>query len=107
MDKISSMDDFYQYIQNWLFWIPKEGHEGKDIYNQLCLFYFIFDQKAVLDLQSPIKPGQADKPLSWISDWYGKPCKSFFCSEAFETATLISPPYLLCSFANVKISVTG
>ncbi|TVY56735.1 Phosphatidylserine decarboxylase proenzyme 3 [Lachnellula cervina] len=76
MDKISSMDDFYQYIQNWLFWIPKEGHEGKDIYNQLCLFYFIFDQKAVLDLQSPIKPGQADKPLSWISNWLVRYAKS-------------------------------
>ena len=34
-------------------WILFEDLEGKDVYYRLVVFYFIFDQSALKDLQSP------------------------------------------------------
>jgi phosphatidylserine decarboxylase len=50
-------------------WVPSEDLEGKDVYYRLVIFYFIFDQPAIKDLQSPIEPASAKKPLSWLSNW--------------------------------------
>ncbi|KAK0099301.1 hypothetical protein ONS95_006334 [Cadophora gregata] len=69
MDKIANMDDFYKYCNDWLFWVPTEKETGREVYFQLCLFYFVFQQQAVRDLQSPIRPGEGGKPLTWLSDW--------------------------------------
>lgn len=69
MDNISSMDDFYWYCNDWLFWVPTENETGKKVDYQLCLFYFVFGQRAVRELQSPIRPGEVGKPLTWLSAW--------------------------------------
>ena len=49
--------------------IPSEDLEGKDVYYRLVVFYFVFDQPALKDLQSPIEPASAHKPISWLSNW--------------------------------------
>lgn len=33
------------------------------------MFYFIFDQSPLLELQTPIKPESVGEPLTWLSSW--------------------------------------
>jgi phosphatidylserine decarboxylase len=49
-----------------------ESVQGKDIYFRICLFYFVFNQKAVRDLQSPIAPGSSSQELTTLSKWLVK-----------------------------------
>ncbi|KAK3175143.1 hypothetical protein OEA41_002389 [Lepraria neglecta] len=67
---IIDRDSFLDYMDFLVTtWIPSEDLEGKDVYYRLVVFYFIFDQPALKDLQSPIHPASARKPLSWLSNW--------------------------------------
>lgn len=65
-DRTSFLDYMDMLVSTW---VPSEDIEGKDIYYRFVVFYFIFDQPALKDLQSPIKPQSAHKPLSWLSSW--------------------------------------
>jgi len=69
MKAIKTWDDFLAWMNKLLTWVPTENIQGKDIYNHLCLFYFVFDQKAVIGLQTPIQPGPHPESLTWISAW--------------------------------------
>jgi phosphatidylserine decarboxylase len=67
---IIDTDSFLDYMDFLVTtWVPSEDLEGKDVYYRLVVFYFIFDQPAIKDLQSPIEPASAKKPLSWLSSW--------------------------------------
>jgi len=68
MEHIRNLDDFISWCNALLTWAPSENLQGKEIYNMLCLFYFVFDQPAVKDLQTPIAPNQAPR-LTFISSW--------------------------------------
>lgn len=65
-DRTSFLDYMDVLVSSW---VPSEDLEGKDVYYRLVMFYFIFDQPALKDLQSPIEPASAHKPLSWLSTW--------------------------------------
>ncbi|MCJ1485937.1 hypothetical protein MMC06_006113 [Schaereria dolodes] len=65
-DRTSFLDYMDMLVSTW---VPSEDLEGKDVYYRLVIFYFIFDQPALKDLQSPIEPASAHKPLSWLSTW--------------------------------------
>ena len=70
-------------------WVPSEDLEGKDVYYRLVVFYFIFDQPALKNLQSPIKPTSAHRPLSWLSAWlveYAKEMGRLLDQESSLTA---------------------
>ncbi|KAM0214802.1 hypothetical protein ACHAQD_008705 [Fusarium lateritium] len=71
MDKLHIHDDtsFLDFANDLLKWIPEENFEGKDIYDILCMFYFIIDQPPLAELQTPIDPKQAGLPLTWLSSW--------------------------------------
>ncbi|KAF4992837.1 hypothetical protein FGRMN_6889 [Fusarium graminum] len=71
MDKLQIKDarSFLDFANDLLKWIPEENYEGKDIYDILCMFYFIIDQPSLSELQTPIHPGAAGQPLSWLSSW--------------------------------------
>lgn len=71
MDKLHIKDarSFLIFANDLLKWIPHENYQGKDIYDILCMFYFVLDQPPLLELQTPINPDQAGLPLTWISSW--------------------------------------
>ena len=64
IDRDSFLDDMDFLVTTW---IPSEDLKGKDVYYRLVVFYIIFDQPALQDLQSPNEPASAHKPLSWLS----------------------------------------
>ena len=49
-------------------WVPSEEKAGKDIYYDLVVFYFIFNQPAMKDLQNAISRGSSKKPLVYLSN---------------------------------------
>lgn len=77
-------------------WVPSEDVDGKDIYYYLVVFYFILDQKALKDLQSPILPQSAAEPLSELSDWlvnYAKEMGKSLDEESSLTAKSLATFY--------------
>lgn len=50
-------------------WVLSEEKEVKDIYYDLVVFYFIFNQPALKDLQNPISPASYGQPLTYLSKW--------------------------------------
>ncbi|MCJ1467864.1 hypothetical protein MMC07_006489 [Pseudocyphellaria aurata] len=67
---IFDADSFLDYIDDLVTnWVPTEDIQGRDILYRIELFYFIFDQDALKDLQSPIDPKSAHEPLSPLSSW--------------------------------------
>ncbi|RSM00413.1 hypothetical protein CEP52_009137 [Fusarium oligoseptatum] len=71
MDKLKIHDSrsFLIFANDLLKWIPTESYEGKDIYNILCMFYFVMDQPPLKDLQTEINPEEVGQPLTWLSSW--------------------------------------
>ena len=69
MQSTKTLQDYLFFINSLLRWVPSEDWQGKDIYNDLCKFYFVFDQPSVKKLQSSIQPEDIKEKLSWISDW--------------------------------------
>ncbi|KAM5343446.1 hypothetical protein ACJ41O_011983 [Fusarium nematophilum] len=103
MDKLHIKDarSFLDFANDLLKWIPEENYEGKDIYDILCMFYFVIDQPPLLELQTPIAPNQVGQPLTWLSSWivvYAQLIGLFMDSPASLTEHSLqtfkdSPPY--------------
>ncbi|MCJ1295060.1 hypothetical protein MMC34_006621 [Xylographa carneopallida] len=71
---ITSDITFLNFASNLLTsWIPSENADGTHIYHVLTVFYFIFDQDAIVDLQTPIDPASIDSQglpkKTWLSEW--------------------------------------
>jgi phosphatidylserine decarboxylase len=69
MKPIRTLDDYYDFLNDLLLWVPCEDMQGTNVYNHFCLFYFVLDQKSVKNLQTPILPGPNPEKLSWLSNW--------------------------------------
>jgi phosphatidylserine decarboxylase len=69
MDDIKSVDDYLQYVNDILRWVPTEDSQGSEIYNRLCKFGFVLDQPALMELQNPITPVDNPPPLTTLSAW--------------------------------------
>ena len=69
---IQSLDDYLVWINNLLYWVPTENRSGREIYNQLCKFYFILDQPPILGLQNRIAPQARALPPMPLSAWMVK-----------------------------------
>lgn len=71
MDKLNITDglSFVRFANDLLRWTPTESFEGRDVYHILTMFYFIFDQPGLAELQAAVRPSQAGQPLTWLSSW--------------------------------------
>lgn len=72
IDRIETLDDYYAWLDSLLHWIPVENNYGTLVYETICKFYFILDQKPVIDLQNKIVPTDRMKPLTPLSAWMVK-----------------------------------
>lgn len=69
MDDINSLEDYYNWLDANLTWIPVENFFGRAMFTHICKFYFILDQSPVKELQSPVVPHDESQPLTPLSAW--------------------------------------
>jgi phosphatidylserine decarboxylase len=69
IQSIQTLNDYLNWINELLLWVPSETKSGRDIYYHICEFYFFLDQEPVKGLQNRILPhGQAPE-LTELSRW--------------------------------------
>lgn len=76
MEELNTLEDYYDWLDKRLRWIPVENNYGKLVYDHLCRFYFILDQQPVLSLQNPVTPSDCMRPLTPLSAWMVKYIRS-------------------------------
>lgn len=69
IDDIHNLNDYLNWINAFLHWIPSENEPGREVYNRLCKFHFILDQAPVLGLQNAIVPHAKAAKLTPLSAW--------------------------------------
>jgi phosphatidylserine decarboxylase len=66
---IKTIEEYLEWINKFLYWVPSENFTGKNVYDYLCAFYFILDQEPVLSLQNKVIPHDKAEPLTPLSKW--------------------------------------
>ena len=88
---INTLDDYINFYEKMLKWSPRENDTADNIYNHLCMFYFVIDQEPVKRHQSAIQPWSGWK---WLSQWlidYSKELGNFMDTpESLTRETLDS-----------------
>ncbi|MCM1076356.1 MAG: phosphatidylserine decarboxylase [Bacteroides sp.] len=72
-ENIKTLDDYYDWLEGCLHWVPVENPEGTIVYQHVTMFYFLLDQSPVKELQTPIIPSKLKDnvmpPLTPLSQW--------------------------------------
>lgn len=80
-ENIKTLEDYYDWLEGELHWIPVENPEGTIVYEHVTMFYFLLDQSPVKELQTPVIPSQLKgnvmPPLTPLSQWIRKFVISF------------------------------
>lgn len=75
-ENIKTLDDYFDWCESNLHWVPKEDPEGDIVYQHVTMFYFLLDQSPVKELQTPIVPSKLKDnvmpPLTPLSEWMRK-----------------------------------
>ncbi|MCM1004695.1 MAG: phosphatidylserine decarboxylase [Prevotella sp.] len=75
-ENIKTLDDYFDWCESNLHWVPKEDPEGDVVYQHVTMFYFLLDQSPVKELQTPITPstlkGNVMPELTELSKWMRK-----------------------------------
>ncbi len=106
---INNLQDYLEWINDFIQWVPTEDKPGSEINNYLSKFYFILDQSPVLELQNKIVPSAKAPDLTPLSAWMvqyaqamgefldtpesltPKSLKSFFDSPSYNMGDYILP----------------
>ena len=109
MDDINSLDDYFNWLDANLTWIPVENNFGRAMFNHICKFYFILDQSPVKELQNAVEPHDVQPALTPLSAWMkayvqelgkfldtpesinAESIKSFYDSPEFNMAEYLEP----------------
>jgi phosphatidylserine decarboxylase precursor len=89
---IKNFQDFLTWLNELLYWIPTDDYPGKEIYNRLCEFHFIFGQHPVLELQNKVIPYDQAPPLTPFSAWMVRYIKTL--GEFLDTPESLTPESL-------------
>lgn len=92
MQPIKALENYYDFLNDLLLWVPSENFQGTDVYNHLCLFYFVLDQPSTKKLQTPILPGPNPESLTWLSNWMVQYAKAQ--GQFLDTPESITPESL-------------
>lgn len=71
-DDVTTLDDYFKWINAQLSWVPVEDLYGKEVFRHVCKFYFILDQSPVKELQNAVTPHDRMQPLTPLSAWMRK-----------------------------------
>jgi len=69
LEKITDLEQYLAWINSYLYWIPSETSQGRNIYDHLGAFYFVVNQEPVLSLQNKVVPYDQAPPLTALSEW--------------------------------------
>ncbi|MES2590156.1 MAG: phosphatidylserine decarboxylase [Bacteroidota bacterium] len=72
LEKVKNLDQYLHWINNFLYWVPRENSSGKNVNDHLSAFYFIADQKSIFPLQNKVIPYDKALPLTPFSEWLVK-----------------------------------
>jgi phosphatidylserine decarboxylase precursor len=71
-EDVKTLDDYINWCNAQLSWVPTENFYGKEVYKHVCKFYFILDQSPVKELQNAVVPHDQMQPLTPLSAWMRK-----------------------------------
>ncbi len=86
---VTNLEQYLDWMNALLYWIPAEDFTGKNIYNHLCASYFIVDQEPVLSLQNKVVPHTNMPPLTPLSRWLVKYADAM--GEFLDTPESLTP----------------
>lgn len=69
MTEIKNLDDFYNFLDDLVTWVPTEDQTGTYVYRRLCTMYFVLDQETVKPLQTSIVPSYPPLPFTKLTEW--------------------------------------
>ena len=68
-DDIKTLDDYFDWCNAQLTWVPFEKNDGREVYRHVCKFYFLLDQSPVKELQNKVEPHDTMPELTPLSAW--------------------------------------
>ena len=68
-EDIKTLDDYFNWVNAQLTWVPVENNYGTLVYQHVCKFYFLLDQSPVKELQNAVVPHDKMQPLTPLSAW--------------------------------------
>ncbi len=69
IDWVKNLDQYLDWINAFLYWVPTENSSGQNVNDHLSAFYFIADQEPVFSLQNKVIPFDKALPLTPFSQW--------------------------------------
>jgi len=102
INKIKNFDDYINWINDLLRWVPEENKNGKEIYDRVSEFYFFLGQPSIKSLQNielPLPNSLLNiTPLSkWMVNYANAMGKFMDTTESINPKSLAtfynSPPY--------------
>lgn len=72
LENVKNLDQYLNWINDFLYWIPTENSSGQNVNDHLSAFYFIADQEPVLSLQNKVIPFNKARTLTPFSEWLVK-----------------------------------
>lgn len=92
MEAVTTLDKYFDWLDNELTWAPIDNPEGRVIYDHLCMFNFILDQEPIKQLQNPVKPRDKEAPLTPLSAWMVRFCNGL--NKFMDTPESLTPATL-------------
>ncbi|MDE5902896.1 MAG: phosphatidylserine decarboxylase [Muribaculaceae bacterium] len=71
-EKVKTLEDYIDWCNDQLSWVPVEDRYGKLVYQHVCMFYFVLDQSPVKELQNAVVPADSQPALTPLSAWMRK-----------------------------------
>ncbi|KAH7097087.1 phosphatidylserine decarboxylase-domain-containing protein [Auriculariales sp. MPI-PUGE-AT-0066] len=93
---IHNLDDFLKYLDEYVNWVPTENRNGTNVYDHICLCYFVFDLPAAVSYQDPIEPSQIT-PKRFLTKWLIKYAQEM--GRWMDTPESISPEAIATFYA--------
>jgi len=69
LEEVSTMEEYLNWINEFLYWVPIETSSGQNVNDHLSAFYFIADQHSLAALQNNVVPYDEAPPLTPFSAW--------------------------------------
>jgi len=72
IEDVKTLNQYLDWINELIYWVPTENIAGKGVEYHLCAFYFITDQEPLLSLQNKIIPSDRALIATPFSKWLVK-----------------------------------
>jgi len=69
INHVKTLEQYLDWMNEFLYWVPKENYSGKVVNDHLSASYFIADQEPLLSLQNKVIPHDKAHKLTPFSQW--------------------------------------